>query len=538
MIVNDTFSQLTQGTGERFNVKPGSAPPMVQSPPGGPPGQKGPPSPGAMEFMRELFAARSGNETLDQKELPKAAPKGGLEQELVSEGNALNSKDKNDLIEWLAAAQSVAEVAAPVLTPVLPVMAPAKNQTLAISKAEVIAPPVQQTSVPDNGTAFKNDGARATVKDSSALIPGVVNESVTSDTNNGLSIVRNGNAEDTTELRNALKTLNRTSIHTNEIDPRLVDRRNLEEVKVDTSLNNFSTGNTFKDLGASKNTASIKDIKSTQSLKGAASKQNLPLNVELSGSDLMSLRASLNNSEKNNNKESDLNTSQNAANESSVLDGFFARHSDSTKFDSTLTPAVSSSAVGGAKNINAAESTEVKGQWDMASVLRGLAVRGGGSVRMVLNPAGLGMVTVTVSEQKNNGIKNLNVNFETETQAGKDALGARADELKQALKNQDYQISSFNIDTSASKANAYVSKSVESIDSVQPADMSSSESWLNLHTLKLDGHNDHQIKLDSKSSNMSQEQSNKENQAWDSYQEWRDNGGRHKNKWDKYAELA
>jgi hypothetical protein len=94
------------------------------------------------------------------------------------------------------------------------------------------------------------------------------------------------------------------------------------------------------------------------------------------------------------------------------------------------------------------QSTDLRNQWELATVAHELAKNGGGTVRLRVKPEGLGEITMAVTQGaglNKEGRKELALQIVAETPQARELLLQGLSGLSQALKTKDFDLKSFDV---------------------------------------------------------------------------------------------
>jgi hypothetical protein len=250
--------------------------------------------------------------------------------------------------------------------------------------------------------------------------------------------------KDNIDLRDALKKLNRLSSEKSMLDPRMVDHR---ETAVIAGSENKSNSET--------NRNSVQP----SYLQFSSTEDVMRLRSNPDGEDTVL-------------SESVQFYSENSAGEQ-PLQQSMSMHRNTTN---TVEAKLSTTGLLNQGGKVPSEVVDVKGQWDLATAIRGLAIRGGGSVKMTMNPASLGKVTLTVTEVIDDSAKTLDVKLVTESNEAKNAIDSEIKQLENALRSQ---YGKTNIHTSVgtqSEVNHFSDQ--QRMQDKQSLELMSGDSWI------------------------------------------------------------
>jgi len=102
----------------------------------------------------------------------------------------------------------------------------------------------------------------------------------------------------------------------------------------------------------------------------------------------------------------------------------------------------------GPTDVKMPESVNLKNNWELQSVVHGLAKQGGGQVKMKVLPEGLGELTITVTQRPLGlGKKELDLKFEASTKEAQNLLTDNISSLRQELSSKNIDVASIDIKT-------------------------------------------------------------------------------------------
>mgnify|MGYP001613806873 FL=1 len=92
------------------------------------------------------------------------------------------------------------------------------------------------------------------------------------------------------------------------------------------------------------------------------------------------------------------------------------------------------------------QTTDLRNQWELATVAHELARNGGGTVRLSVKPEGMGEITMSVTQGAGKeGRKELALQIVAQSAQARDLLVQGMGGLSQALKSKDYDLKSFDV---------------------------------------------------------------------------------------------